>query len=328
MLRSKKRKNNSSRILIVFGKGIASALSLELAMLFSQSGFDVKTAFLDGAEAWVTENSIKSVVGSSVLSRVHHPSWSLRTNIQFDCTVFISPQKHDLTCVFANTSDNPVIEFSKSNSSAFFILHEKHSLTADPVATEIPCFLSELPAANSKIASFFEQSFSEIVKFLHNRQLNKTKTFHISYDVPEPLNKHFCEKPGWIAILSRELQQRGIKKMSPEESTCDLLIEAYDGPRISVSKNKKKHELITEMELELNTEIKAPLNVKFVFPESEFEINENGSSNNLFFAKRLKNGIELATPSCNRIIPNLDGQCCFARLSDVLLSHLSSIDNG
>jgi hypothetical protein len=166
------------------------------------------------------------------------------------------------------------------------------------------------------------------MQFLRNRQINKTKTFYIEYSVPEPLAKHFVERPTWLSLLSTELRRRGLQEKAPDDSNCTLLIEAYDGPQVALSRNKKKHELTTESKLELETTLKAQMAVKFVSSELDFSNEENGSSNTLYFAKRLANGIELATPRCNRIIPNLDGQCSFARLADILLSHISSLDNG
>ncbi len=66
-------RKNKTRVLIAFGKSIASTLALELAMLFCHAGSEVRAAFIDNGNEWLAEAPLKQITGTRYYHQASSP---------------------------------------------------------------------------------------------------------------------------------------------------------------------------------------------------------------------------------------------------------------
>lgn len=310
-MKSRTRKSKT-RVLIAFGKGIASTLALELAMLFSHSGAEVRAALIDNGSEWVAEAPLKQICGHSVLTVSHQPGWFF-AGLKFDAGLVIGPSTLAQQQLTSGLTADPVIDYIKTSCRHLNILQNRQQLPADLEQISSRISFNELPAQPMRCNQFFQKIFADITARLAAQALLKHSTSQIHYEVPPQLKTVAEPCPIWLHRFKTALESSGIMPIDGNQNP-DIFISAYDGPQIdcegklsTVSPEAKWHD-------------NARLTVSFIAPETaDSAIN---ASRQHIQVKRLANGLVVYDQNGPRLLPDVSGQCCFERLAEFLAVNL------
>lgn len=198
-MKSAKRKTTKKQnVLIAFNKGIASAQGIELAMLFSHAGFDVKSIFFEGAEEYVSAAAIKDITEHSPWSATHKPGW-LKADFKFETGIVINPIPGVGDLGLEADGNSTVITSSDEhsefcdNTKRFFdcifsrCLSVKLLTVKDNIEkfSSLPdnCEVIALPDNLLKLHEVFEQLLADVVKLTSSKALNGGITYSFNGDI-------------------------------------------------------------------------------------------------------------------------------------------------
>ena len=198
-LKSAKRKTTKKQnVLIAFNKGIASAQGIELAMLFSHAGFDVKSIFFEGAEEYVSAAAIKDITEHSPWSATHKPGW-LKADFKFETGIVINPIPGVGDLGLEADGNSTVITSSDEhsefcdNTKRFFdcifsrCLSVKLLTVKDNIEkfSSLPenCKVIALPDNLLRLHEVFEQLLADVVKLTSSKALNGGITYSFNGDI-------------------------------------------------------------------------------------------------------------------------------------------------
>lgn len=316
-LKSGTKKKSKARVLIVFGKGIASTLALELAMLFSHSGAEVRAAFIDNGGEWLAEAPLKQVCGHSVLTATHQPGWFF-AELPFDATVVITPSSLTQQQLVTGITADPVVNFIIRHSQIIRILQTRQLMPAEADSAAQHLNFIELPAQPLHFSLFFQKVLASVIAQLSARARLGKKTFSLCHNVPDPLKAVVATKPAWVQRLTGALTASGLKQHEHEtakDKAIEIAISAYDGPAVDAS--GKLHFVIPALTHQHN----AGMTVTFVAAQIADEAIHGDYQH--IYIKRLSNGLMLFDKHGPRLLPDLTGQCCYSRLAAYLATSLS-----
>lgn len=309
-------RKNKTRVLIAFGKGIASTFALELAMLFCHAGTEVKAVFIDSAGEWLTEAPVKQITGHSVLSANNKPSWFFSEQ-RFSATMVICPSSLTQQHICNGVSNDPIIEFIINSSPTIQILQTKPLMPSTSNYNPLTLSFYEIPGQPAQLRPVFHKVFAECTARLAAFKQLQQKTFQLHYSLPEQLQTTFADLPLWVHKLERAILQAGLQSSAPEATSADLFIQAYDGPKVD-SAGCLCHE-----QNGATHPVNEGLCVTFVsekFPDTAIT-----ASNQNILIKRLSNGLMIFDGNGTRLLPDITGQCAFARLAIYLTTLLQKI---
>lgn len=308
-------RKNKTRVLIAFGKGIASALGLELAMLFCHAGIEVRTAFIDNGNEWLAESPIKQLTGHAVLSSQHQPAWFFGEQ-KFATTIIIGPSGLSQQHLCSGASNDQIIEFILKSSQTIQILQNRQLIPEADCYNPLTLYFSEIPSQPAQIPATFNKVFADFATRQANRNTLQKMAFTLTYSLPDELKSTFNDLPAWVYRLQQALLQAGLSRSTEADETANLVIEAYDGP-LFVNKQICNHP-----QGSLNTN-KDSFIVSFFGPQSnEAELK---ATDNHIFVKRLKNGLQLVDIHGTRLLPDVSGHCAFTRLAAYLTTNLQRL---
>lgn len=314
-------RKSKARVLLSLGKGIASSLAAELAMLFCHAGCEVKIALLDNGHEWVSESAIRQISGSAPLTATHRPGWFFSQQ-QFDLAIAVSPASLTQQLLQARLTSDPIIEFIMQKSPMLWLLQDPAQIPADHEDGDTQLFFRALPAQPQQLSPFYQKIFSECIAWLAARRKLNRKTFWLNYQVPEPLKVIANNRPAWLARFDRALQSCGLG-MSDDGIEADMVISAYDGPQFDADNRLVFVEPTLPDRLHHRN---GALFIVFVAPE--IDLNTLTADKNLFLVQRRNNALHVADSHGIRAIPDLTGQCCYTRFCSQLITHLSRAIHG
>lgn len=310
-------RTNKSRVLIALGKGIASTLAIELAMLFLHGGSEVKFAIIDGGEDWAAEAPLKQMSGHSALTSKHKPGW-FYAGLRFDATVLVAPSNLTQQQLITATTADPVVEFILNSGNNYRILQNR-PLLPDNHDDLLPRFVfNELPAQPLRLSQFFQKIFAETTAKIASLARLQNLSATITYAAPVQISAHTDSEPGWVKRLRLALINNGFK-ITAESGDADVLISAYDGPQVC-PEGRLFHSLPT---LEASSQTR----LKMIFVSSGVADNLIEGTPDTVFIRRNPDSLTLFDCHGPRLLPDVTGQCCFARLADYIVTHLSRSDN-
>ncbi|HNX75841.1 MAG TPA: hypothetical protein PLM07_10220 [Candidatus Rifleibacterium sp.] len=319
-MKSRTRKNRT-RVLIAYGKGIASALALELAMLFSHSGAEVRAALLDGGSDWVSEAALRSICGAAPLSAGHRPGW-LTAAQPFSAGLVIAPTPAEQQQLVGDVPADPVIGYLLGSCRQISILQHTEHLVACSEGSD-SLFFAELPNQPLRLSAFFQQVFADQTARLAARVLNPpwraaictmpAEAHAVATDAESGESADSAKSPvesqamaAWLPRLSRALRQRHILQVSAGQPANIMFFEAGDGAHAGSWPPVGQSE--------------ARLSVYFIAPEtSESSIRADRQH---IFVRPQANGLTVYDEHGTRLLPDLSGRCCFVRLADYLVVSL------
>lgn len=311
---SRKRKSKA-RILLALGKGIASSLATELAMLFCHAGCEVKIALIDNGHEWISESAIHQISGSAALTAIHRPGWFFAP-ADFALAMVISPASLTQQLLQARLTTDPVLEFILQKSPTLWILQDKSLVPRNYQDHDPRLIFRSLPISVQQLSPFFQQIFAETTAWLASRKRVGKKTFWLEYQVPEPLKTIANLRPDWLNRFDQALSACGLSQSSTAE-TADLVINAYDGPGIDADNRL----VFSEPELPEQTKLKSGA-IQVVFIAPELELDKFAANRHRLLAQRQNNSLHIVDQHGTRVIPDVTGQCCFARFSSQLIGRL------
>jgi len=314
-LKSRTRKNRV-RVLLALGKGIASSLATELAMLFCHAGCEVKVALIDNGDEWVSESAVRQISGSAALTAAHRPGWYFAATT-FDLAIAVSPASLTQQLLQARLTSDPVLEFIVQKSPTLWLLQEPAHIPAETDDCDPHLIFRALPTQPQQLSPFFQKIFAECTTWLANRRKNGKKSFWLAYQIPEQLKVIANTRPAWLARFDHALLACGLSQ-SESSAEADLVINAYDGPRLDADNRL----VFSEPEVLIRSELKtSALHVVFVAPE--LTLDSLATEKNLLLVQRQNNSLHVADQHGIRVIPDVTGQCCYARFSSQLVNHLN-----
>lgn len=309
-------RKNKTRVLIAFGKGIASTLALELAMLFCHAGTEVKAAFIDNAGEWLTEAPIKQISGHSVLTADKKPSWYFSEQ-RFSATMVISPSSLSQQQICNGASNDPIIEYIINSSPIIQVLQTKQLMPGTNTYNPLTLSFYEIPGQPAQLRPVFHKLFADCTARLAALKQLQQKTFQLHYSLPEQLKKTFADLPLWVHRLERAILQAGLRNSDPKATATDLFIQAYDGPAFEASGG------LCHAGHASTPPASEGLCVSFI-PDHVPETSIAASDQNIFI-KRLSNGLKIFDGNGTRLLPDITGQCAFSRLATYLTTLLQKI---
>lgn len=308
----KKTRTNKSRVLIAFGKGIASTLALELAMLFSHSGAEVRAALIDSAHEWLAEAPLKQICGHSPLTAGHQPGWFF-AGLEFDACLIVSPSTLVQQQLLSGQTADPIIEYLLGTGQTFHILQNRQQMPSDTTVVPANMLFSELPAQPGKLSGFFQKVFADTTARIVSQALLKRATASISFLVPEALQPLVVSRPEWLRRLQSGLEKYNIRVEEPDNAT-DMFISAYDGPTVDTAENRLTASRPAE-------KVDCRLQVTFVAADvADSELTPAASH---IFVRRRPNGLIIVDRHGQRFLPDVCGACCYDRLASYLAVNLS-----
>ena len=317
---SRTRKNRT-RVLLALGKGIASSLATELAMLFCHAGCEVKVALLDNGHEWVSESAIRQICGSAPLTAAHRPGWFFAQQA-FDLAIAVAPASLTQQLLQARLTSDPIIEFILQKSPTLWLLQEPAQIPADSEDADAQLIFRALPAQPHQLPPFYQQVFAECIAWLAARRKLNRKTFALNYQIPDALKVIANTRPAWLARFDRALQSCGLG-LASDSSEADLIISAYDGPHFDAD---NRLVFVEPARPERAAHRSGALFIVFVAPE--IDLSTLTADNNLLLVQRCNNALHIADSHGIRVVPDLTGQCCYTRFCSQLITHLSRATHG
>ncbi|MDD2997452.1 MAG: hypothetical protein PHV05_00245 [Candidatus Riflebacteria bacterium] len=313
-------RKNKTRILIVYGQGIASAFAVELAMLFSHAGSEVRAALIDNAEDWVAKSPLQQICGHSVLKSDHQPNWYFSSQT-FDAALVISPSNFSQQQFISSLASDPIIDFALKRSKTIYILQNKQLMPDVEACSFQHTVFTEIPAQPLQLNQFFQKVFSAVIAGLAARKKLEKKTFHINYKVPNALKAVVPASQTWLRKLSEAFVSAGFSATEGFVDNPDVFIEAYDGPMIDAEAKLYFATPVEQLEQENQTDGHRLIRITFV--ASHISDNRLTPTEKHIFIKRLPNGIKLFDNHGTRLFPDVTGHCSFARLALYIATKIS-----
>lgn len=282
-------------------------------MLFSHSGAEVRAAFLDSAGEWLTEAPLKLVCGHSVLTATHQPGWFFAGQ-PFDATLVVSPSAQTQQQLISGLAGDAVTEFIVRHSQIIRILQTKQLMPIEADFAGRSISFMELPAQPLRLSEVFQKTLASVTAQLAARaRLGKT-VCTIRHEVPQPLQAVVPANPLWLQRLTGALNENGLNTGDSSRSP-DLVINAYDGPAVN-------GDGVLDFSAPASGDTdQARLTVTFV-AEQAADSSITADQNHIFI-KRQHNGLKLFDIHGPRLLPDVSGQCCYARLAAYLVTTLS-----
>lgn len=211
-MKSRKKTNNKSHIVIAFGTGIAAARSLEAAMLFSRAGFDVHPIFLEQAHKWLGAEAVKEACNHSIacyIENTNEPKWFVPTWKGYKLAIIFEPNDEELKDICLNEQNNKAIAHIVKLSQHVIICNSK----------EIPEFFVSnhkikyftIPQNQGLYSDFFLNLFSYSIKLLFNEKERLSYCSETSSQLQE-----------WQKELIEALNANGINL----NDSCNIKIDA------------------------------------------------------------------------------------------------------
>ena len=314
-------RKSKARVLLILGKGIASSLATELAMLFCHAGCEVKVALIDNGHEWVSESVIRQISGSAPLTATHRPGWFFSQQ-PFDLTIAISPASLTQQLLQAGITSDPILEFILQKSPILWILQESGQVPDDHEDIDPRLLFRALPAQPQQLSPFYQKIFAECTAWLAARRKISRKTYWLNYQIPEQLKVIANIRPTWLVRFDRALQACGLNPASSHQE-ADLLISAYDGPQLDADNRLVFVEPVVPEREDCRSG-----SLQVVFTAPEIDLQTLTASQNLFLVQRRNNALHVADAHGIRAIPDISGQCCFTRFCAQLVNHLSRATSG
>jgi len=290
-------------------------------MLFCHAGCEVKIALIDNGHEWVSESAVRQISGSAALTAGHRPGWFFAP-ATFDLAVALAPASLTQQLLQARLTSDPVLEFILQKSPTLWILQEPAQIPAEIDDCDPRLIFRPLPAQLQQLSVFYQKIFAECTSWLANRRKNAKKSFWLDYQIPEQLKIIAATKPAWLARFDQALRACGLSQ-AESASDADLVINAYDGPLLDADNRL----VFSEPELPASQILRASaLNVVFVAPGLVLESLAAGR--NRLLVQRQNNSLHVADQHGIRVIPDITGQCCYARFSSQLLNQLNRTGHG
>ena len=308
----KKTRTNKSRVLIAFGKGIASTLALELAMLFSHSGTEVRAALIDSGHEWLPEAPLKQICGHSPLTGGHQPGWFF-AGLEFDACLIVSPSTLVQQQLLSGQTADPVIEYLLAAGQTFHILQNRQQIPSDAAEMPANILFSELPTQPGKLSAFFQKVFSDTTARIASQTLLKQATASVLFAVPAALQTLVPSRPEWLRRLQSGLEKYNIE-LEKSGNATDLFISAYDGPAVDSADNR-----LTA----LHPAEKANCRLQVDFIADAIADEALAPTASRIFVRRRPNGLIIIDRHGQRFLPDVCGACCYERLASYLAVNLS-----
>lgn len=296
-------------------------MATELAMLFCHAGCEVKIALIDNGHEWISDSAIRQISGSAALTASHRPGWFFAP-VAFDLAIAVAPASLTQQLLQARLTADPVLEFILQKSPTLWILQEPAHVPAETDDCDPRLIFRALPTQPQQLSTFYQKIFAECTAWLANHRKNGKKSFWLDYQIPEQLKAIANLRPSWLARFDHALQAYGISQ-AESSGDADLLIDAYDGPQLDADNRL----VFSEPELPSRTESKtSALHIIFVAPELNLELLTAGK--NRLLVQRQNNSLHVADQHGIRVIPDVTGQCCYARFSSQLVNQLNCATPG
>ena len=317
-MKSAKRKTTKKQnVLIAFNKGIASAQGIELAMLFSHAGFDVKSIFFDGAEEYVSAAAIKDITDHSPWSATHKPGW-LKADFKFTTGIVINPDPEIGNLGFETAENSPAITNSDKhsdlcdNTKRFFdcifnrcqsvkILTAKDNIEKFSNLAE-NCEAIALPDNQLRLHEVFEQIFADSVTFTASKAINGGITYCFSGDT---------SKLEYIEELKAAFEEYGIEEKTETED-----LEPGAGETAHSSAPNELSKPCGESK-GLASEIVISRESKTIKILLEYN-GDKRPSNGLIYLNKHKNGLVITDSIEIRLLPDFSCKSCFSKFAEYL----------
>lgn len=313
-------RKNKVRVLLALGKGIASSLATELAMLFCHAGCEVKIALIDNGHEWVSESAVKQISGSSPLTASHRPSWFFAQN-PFNLAIVVSPASLTQQLLQTRLTSDPILELILQKSPVLWLLQEPARIPSDNEENDSRLFFRSLPA-QQQLSPFFHKIFAECTAWMAARRKIGRKSLWLDYQIPEQLKNIASIKPAWLKRFGHALQASGMAQAT-DPADADLVINAYDGPQFDTDNRLVFSKPVITKQAEAKT---AALHIAFVAPE--LELSSLAADKKRILAQRQNNSLRILDQHGVRVIPDVSGQCCFNRFCSQLVNHLERAEHG
>ncbi len=313
-------RKSKARVLLALGKGIASSLATELAMLFCHAGCEVKVALIDNGHEWVSESAVKQICGSTPLTASHRPGWFF-AQAPFNLAVVVSPAGLTQQLLQTGLTSDPILEFILQKSPALWLLQEPAKISPNDEESGAHIFFRSLPAQHQQLSPFFQKIFAECTAWLAARRKLGRRSFWLGYQVPEQLKSIANLKPAWLRRFDHALQASGMASAA-DPADADLIINAYDGPRLDTDGRLVFSESAITKPPETKT---GALHIVFVAPE--LELSSLAADKTRILAQRQNNSLRILDQHGIRVIPDVSGQCCFSRFCSQLTNHLGRAEH-
>lgn len=289
-LKSTKRKTTKRHnVLIALNKGIASARSIELAMLFSHAGFDVKTIFFDGTEEYVSAAAIKELTGHSPWTVSNKPGWT-KADIRYVAGVYISsvPQPVSINNADGTTSDslgNKVFtDYLLSQCDRLsFVVNDEASKSFK--ITSVNQQIVVLPDNLLKMNIIFESILAATTKYAAAKALYSAMSYTLQGDL-SPID--------YLDEIKKAFAEYGIEEEPAQNSDCQ-------NSRIQLKNSEKQLDIILEQK---------PHDCSF--PNAL-----------VVYIEKHKNGLLLTDKTATRLLPDFTSKSCYSRFVEYLMTELT-----
>lgn len=320
-MKSQKRKTTKPQnVLIAFNKGIASSQSIELAMLFSHAGFDVKSIFFDGAEEYVSTAAIKEITDHSPWSDDHKPGW-IKADFTFATGIVIEPDTELWNRCLETDFENLEKEAEKDNTSSnspelsqnssknvwktreflncinarcqrIKILTHKENLEKF-INARNNLEVIALPDNPLNIKKIFEQILSDTTKYIATKSLDKGLTYSFEGKISDI---------DYIPELEKAFAEYGIEHQKadgcePQDTEFSPSMSLFS--KIIVSKDNKKIEIVLE------------------------DGSDKQPDESLIYINKHKNGLILTDKTETRLLPQFSCKSCYSKFMEYLKVELS-----
>lgn len=297
-MKSAKRKTTKKQnVLIAFNKGIASAQGIELAMLFSHAGFDVKSIFFEGAEEYVSAAAIKDITEHSPWSATHKPGW-LKADFKFETGIVINPIPGVGDLGLEADGNSTVITSSDEhsefcdNTKRFFdcifsrCLSVKLLTVKDNIEkfSSLPdnCEVIALPDNLLKLHEVFEQLLADVVKLTSSKALNGGITYSFNGDI---------NNIEYIKDLETAFKEYGIEAT---QTAGAGEASAEPNARIIINKGNKAIKIALEYD------------------------GDKQPDKGLIYINKHKNGLVLTDSIETRLLPDFSCKSCFSKFVEYI----------
>ncbi len=321
-LKSAKRKTTKKQnVLIAFNKGIASAQGIELAMLFSHAGFDVKSIFFEGAEEYVSAAAIKDITEHSPWSSSHKPGW-VKADFKIDTAIVIEPEGTPGTgdlglgvgrnTAFSNPNDEPQFcEKASLNKEFTACINNRCKnikiLTAEAnresfATRAINYEIITLPDNLLKMHEVFEGILADVVKLTASKALNGGITYCFNGDI---------SSIEYIKDLKTAFEEYGIEEkaeLGDRELRTGETAHSSDYNELSKSRGDSK---FLASEIVIGRESKT---IRILLEDNGDKHPENG----LIYLNKHKNGLIITDSIEIRLLPDFSCKSCFSKFIEYL----------
>jgi hypothetical protein len=274
-------------------------MSHELAMLFCHAGSKVFFAQPSSGDGWYSNELLHQITGNEVFTEQHKPGWT-KSRHSFDLTILIDPPDGQVAEINNGNSANPIVDYIAQKSPLVSIFSGQNSSDDFVDQKNNRFFVFSHDLKERKLFSF-ESFFSKQIRLLHGRNRMQNAGFHLK--VSDELNSE--------AVLSAnklitELKNAGMLFSDAVDAKVMLAIN----PGMNDAEPVSSHEndaVFVNLFTQKNKHGSKP-------------VKEPGPDNLTAF--RLDHGLEIHNGEEVRLLPTVDGQCCFKRFADYICDHI------